>query len=151
MFKTLDKDCSNEISLDELKNGANGDLKSKLTNLFGKDFLRVRYFEVSDTDHNNGINLEEFLMWAENTKRRRQLLMSTFRMMDKDASNEVSLRELVQSMRTNPEIKANLSEIIGTELTMAEFKRADKSGDNSLDFYEFVQWAEDIYLQRALE
>ncbi|KAK1409866.1 hypothetical protein QVD17_36395 [Tagetes erecta] len=93
MFKTMDTDDSNQITLEELKAG----LERAGVNL--KDSEMTKLMDAADIDHNGAIEYGEFIaaMLHSNKVHKEDNLFAAFHYFDKDGSGYITAEELLQA------------------------------------------------------
>ncbi|KAF7071727.1 hypothetical protein CFC21_076988 [Triticum aestivum] len=126
MFKSIDKDNSGTITLEELKNGL-----AKQGNKFSDHEIQ-QLMEAADADGNGLIDYEEFVTATVHMNRmdREEHLYTAFQYFDKDNSGYITKEELEQALQEQKLFDAE------------EFKdviaEADSDNDGRIDYSEFV-------------
>lgn len=130
MFKMMDTDGSNQITLEELKEG----LEKVNVNL--KDSEMIRLMEAADIDNDGKIDYSEFIgaMLHLNKVQKEDHLFAAFSYFDKDGSGYITTEELHQAC-----VKFGLGDIPLDEV-MGEI---DKDNDGRIDYSEFVDMMEE--------
>ncbi|XP_062182617.1 calcium-dependent protein kinase 25-like [Phragmites australis] len=126
MFKSIDKDNSGTITLEELKNG----LAKQGTKLSDAEIQQL--MEAADADGNGLIDYDEFVTATVHMNKldREEHLYTAFQYFDKDNSGYITKEELEQALKDQglydaKEIKEIISE-------------ADSDNDGRIDYSEFV-------------
>ncbi|KAJ0550854.1 putative protein kinase CAMK-CDPK family [Helianthus annuus] len=130
MFKMMDTDGSNQITLEELKNG----LEKVGANI--KDAEMTRLMEAADIDNSGTIDYGEFIsaMLHLNKVQKEDHLLAAFSYFDKDGSGYITTEELHQACE-----KFGLSDIPLDEV----MDEIDKDNDGRIDYSEFVDMMEE--------
>lgn len=130
MFKMMDTDGSNQITLEELKLG----LEKVGVNL--KDSEMSRLWEAADIDNNGHIDYGEFIaaMLHLNRVQKEDHLFTAFSYFDKDGSGYITVEELEQAC-----VKFGLDDVALHEV----MDEVDKDNDGRIDYSEFVDMMEE--------
>mmetsp|Transcript_38456 Transcript_38456/g.46397 ORF Transcript_38456/g.46397 Transcript_38456/m.46397 type:complete len:529 (-) Transcript_38456:888-2474(-) len=125
MFKSFDKDNSQTITLDELRQGLNS-MGNKLNE---KDLQSL--MESADVDGDGTISYEEFITATVhmNKLNSEENLWTAFQAFDEDNSGYITYDELKKALQKFGMPETNIEEMI---------KECDKDGDGQIDYGEFV-------------
>ncbi|KAI7737381.1 hypothetical protein M8C21_024795, partial [Ambrosia artemisiifolia] len=138
MFKMMDTDGSNQITLEELKNG----LEKVGANI--KDAEMTKLMEAADIDNNGTIDYGEFIsaMLHLNKVKKEDHLLAAFSYFDKDGSGYITTEELHQACE-----KFGLTDIPLDEV----MDEIDKDNDGRIDYSEFVDMMEESDFGKSIK
>jgi calcium-dependent protein kinase len=134
IFTSLDTDHNGVLTSDELISG----LKTLRSPEESEALVETILTQV-DLDHSGAINYSEFLSCVLDTNRKlsEEMLRKAFKLIDKDGSGKLDIRELKELLGVG---------LIGNEALWAEMMlTADKNGDGEIDVEEFVQLMRSSY------
>ncbi|KAM0022964.1 putative protein kinase CAMK-CDPK family [Helianthus debilis subsp. tardiflorus] len=130
MFKTMDTDGSNQITLEELKEGL------ERAGVALKDSEITRLMEAADIDHSGAIDYGEFIaaMLDSHKIQKEDNLFAAFSYFDKDGSGYITAEELRQACESFGLGDIPLNEVMD---------EIDKDHDGRIGYSEFVDMMEE--------